>query len=124
MDKSRKYNKSKGDFAEKMAARFLSERGYQIIAANYRKPTGEIDLIAREGETLVFVEVKFRSGADYGIPAEAVGHKKRYRIVKTSLMYLQETDGFDQDIRYDIVEVRGDGSIEIFRGAFTAEGIF
>ena len=73
-----------GSRYEKLAARYLEQKGMDILELNYRCRTGEIDIIARDGEYLVFVEVKYRSGASFGDPSEAVTAKKQERIRKTA----------------------------------------
>src|SRR5215467_1751224 len=71
-------NRKKGDSGEWLAYRFLRSRGYQIVARKYKRRSGEIDLIGWDRQTLAFIEVKFRTGLEYGRPEEAVnGHKQR-----------------------------------------------
>jgi putative endonuclease len=79
-----------GRAGELKAAEFLKKAGYKIIKKNYRTPFGEIDIIALDGETLVFVEVKTRSSDDYGAPSEAVNQKKQEKYVRTALSFLQK----------------------------------
>lgn len=120
---NKKNNKKKGDYAETLAADYLKSRGLRIIARNYRKKTGEIDIVYTEDNTIVFAEVKFRVAVAYGSPAEAVGKQKQWRILKTSLFFLQERDLFDRDIRYDVIEVGENGVLNHIEGAFTAQAI-
>ncbi len=97
--------RSLGQSGEKIAADFLQGRGYTILARNYRRRTGEIDIIAREGEMLVFIEVKTRSGGTYGSPAAAITPRKQRQISRTAQYYLAEQDLFDTPARFDVVAV-------------------
>jgi len=94
-----------GDKGEQSAALYLRKLGYKIIAANYRASTGEIDIIARDKEYLVFVEVKTRRSLACGSPAEAVNVKKQQKIIKTALCYLNQHKLTDHDCRFDILEI-------------------
>lgn len=96
---------SLGQNGEKIAADFLQGRGYTILVRNYRRRTGEIDIIAREGEMLVFIEVKTRSGKAYGSPAAAITPRKQRQISRTAQYYLAEQDLFDTPARFDVVTV-------------------
>ena len=112
--------RAKGAAYERLAAAFLQEQGSRILAANYRRPTGEIDLVAEEPDgTLAFIEVKYRSSTAYGYPSQAVDRKKQQRILRTAALYLQEKRLFDRPVRFDIAEILG-GRIRIIRNAFTA----
>ena len=84
---------------------FLQNKGYNVLARNYRIKTGEVDLVLQHGTYIVFVEVKFRKGLGYGLPREAVGHKKQQRIINTALHYLTRHKLTESDIRFDVVEV-------------------
>ena len=86
--KNKKNNRETGSRHELQAAAFLTDRGYVILEKNYRCRTGEIDLIAKDGGYLVFVEVKFRSSKGSGDPAEAVDAKKKSRIAGAARYYL------------------------------------
>ena len=90
-----KRNRKFGEWGENMAETFLRKRGYELLGKNYRKQTGEIDLIARKDETLHFIEVKTRTCASteqYGPPEEAVSPRKQKRLVSTAFAYLYEHD--------------------------------
>jgi len=89
------------------AEKFLRSRGYDILKRNFRTQAGEIDLIARHNEYVVFVEVKYRFGVSHGYPRESVGRSKQRRIVKTALYYITENQLDNQDFRFDVVEVLG-----------------
>ena len=102
---------------------YLRAHGYEILAMNYRRPTGEIDLIARQGRAVVFVEVKRRTTRRYGTPAEAVTPAKRARIVRTAALYLQEHRLDDVPVRFDIIEITP-GRLNHIQAAFDATDIF
>lgn len=87
-----------------MACDFLKKEGYGIVETNYQKRTGEIDIIARKKNILHFIEVKTRSDSSlqmFGLPQDAVNWRKKRKIIKTALYYLQEC-GFDQDTSWQI----------------------
>ena len=102
---------------------YLKTHGYEILAMNYRRPTGEIDLVARQGRTVVFVEVKRRTTRRYGAPAEAVTPAKRVRIVRTAALYLQENRLDDVPVRFDIIEITP-GYLNHIEAAFDATDVF
>jgi putative endonuclease len=104
---------------EKTAADFLKKRGYKIVELNFKAKCGEIDIIAKDKKILVFIEVKYRSCADFVSPVEAVNLKKQRKIIKTSLFYLRKNKIFNADFRFDIVSILGD-KIDLIEGAFTA----
>jgi putative endonuclease len=115
--------KQRGNLGEQAAFERLS-RKYRILYRNWRCRTGEIDLIAEDGEVLVFVEVRTRqNGGSFGTPAESVDYRKQRRVRKTAQIFLQQHRGFERPIRFDVVSVilDHDGkplSIEHIRGAF------
>lgn len=93
---------------EELAARCLEEKGYQILARNYRCRQGKIDLIALDGSCLVFVEVKYRSDGRLGDPAEAVDFRKQRRIIRTAAYYCYSRNiGESHACRFDVVSVLG-----------------
>ena len=110
-----------GQYAEAQAAAFLERRGYTILARNYRIRTAEIDLIAWDGEVLVFAEVKARGSAAYGAPREAVTPRKQARIVQAARHWLAHTapdDSYrDACARFDVIEVYA-GRIAHWRNAY------
>lgn len=101
---------------------YLLGQGYRILDMNYRRPTGEIDVIAMKGDTVVFVEVKRRTTRRYGAPAEAVTPQKQARIVRTAALYLQEKRLDDVGVRFDIIEITP-GEIRQIEAAFDATGL-
>jgi putative endonuclease len=90
---------------ENLAGHELTRRGYAILATRYRTRAGEIDIIARDGQTLVFVEVKTRSSDDFGVPAEAVTWRKQRRMVMMAKRYLSEKQLHGCVCRFDVVTV-------------------
>ena len=113
-----------GRSAEIAAAAELGKRGYRIVASNYRCRSGEIDLIAREGDCLVFVEVRCKRTNDYGSPAESITSAKVRKLITTAEHYIEEQALEDSICRFDVVEVVAvDGRLivkEVLRDAFTA----
>ncbi len=102
---------SLGAAGERAAEEALRSAGMTILDRRFRRRRGEIDLVARDGELLVFVEVKSRRGGGYGRPAEAVTATKRARLARTALAWLQRHDALERVCRFDVVEVEvlGDG---------------
>lgn len=113
------YKKTVGDFGEDLVEEYLRNKGYDILDRNFRKPFGEIDIIARIDEIVVFVEVKTRKNKDFANPSEAVTISKQQKIIKASQAYLMENDLTDSIIRFDVAEViRVDGEINYIENAF------
>lgn len=103
---------------EQLASEYLREQGYEILKCNFRCRSGEIDLIAREGEVLCFVEVKYRAGSACGSPLEAVGYHKQRQILKVARYYLMKNDmTMDTPCRFDVVAIEGK-EITLLRNAF------
>ena len=112
-----------GKTGEDLACRELERRGYAIVARRWRQRMGEIDIIARDGETLVFVEVKARDGRSFGAPAEAVSSWKQRRIVQLATLYLAHNRAVDCRCRFDVVSVDVDAGapvVQVFQNAFDA----
>jgi putative endonuclease len=95
----------KGKEGEDMAARFLMEKGFEIIERNYRYKRSEIDLIVKKNNWLIFVEVKLRSSDMYGYPEDFVDYKKAKNIIDGAEQYTYEND-WQGNVRYDIVSIR------------------
>src|SRR5271156_2452871 len=117
-------NRLLGERGERAAARYLKRQGMRVLLPGYRTRLGEIDLIVRDGETLVFVEVKSRR---QGSPAEAVTPEKERRLTNAALQFLRKYDLLEQRSRFDIVAVvwphdRKTPPIEPFRNAFEPVG--
>ncbi|MEE1200585.1 MAG: YraN family protein [Christensenellales bacterium] len=115
--------KETGAAGEQIAARALSRSGLKILERNVRRNTGEIDIIAREKKTYVFVEVKTRSCERYGRPAEAVDHRKQQRILRTAALWLSEKGLSDAPVRFDIVEILPDETRHL-KNAFDASSLY
>ena len=117
-------NRVFGDRGERVAAAFLKRQGLRVIARNYRVAAGEIDLIARDGDVLVFVEVKARRR---GLPAEAVTTEKQRRLTLAALHYLKRHRLLECRCRFDVVSVLwpdddGEPIVEHYRNAFEPPG--
>ena len=115
-----------GPAGEDIAARYLAERGFEIVARNLRSRLGEIDLVARDGGTLVFVEVKTRSGVPMAPPQLAVDARKQRRLTRLALSYLAREWLRDLACRFDVVAVTldpegGPPRVDHFPGAFAAD---
>jgi putative endonuclease len=108
-----------GGAAEERAARFLAERGLAIVARNYRTRRGEIDLVARDGTTLVFVEVRMRAGASFGGALASIDARKQARIAAAARHFLMRCGSGDVPCRFDVVTLDGDKPAWL-RGAFDA----
>lgn len=109
-----------GRTGEDLAAKHLEGRGYRILERNYSAPYGEIDLIALDGGTVAFVEVKTRTTDAYGSPELAVDRRKQERMVKAALGYLRHKKLHQMPCRFDVVAISGADSerIEVIQNAF------
>ena len=110
-----------GKSGEDLAVRYLEKQGYTIIKRNYRQRIGEIDIIARDGKCLVFIEVKTRRTGRYGSPFEAVDSRKQAQISRVALEYITRYHYDDLEARFDVVAVQLDGQaprIELIKNAF------
>ena len=97
------FNRFFGSAGERAAVRYLKKRGYRVVARNYENRFGEIDVIALDGKTIVFVEVKTRRSSRKGQPVEAVDVHKQRQILKTAQAFLKERDLLDRSVRYDVI---------------------
>jgi len=111
-----------GAYGERLAERHLAELGLVVLARNWRCPDGEVDLILRDGDDVVFCEVKTRRSDRFGTPAEAVGAAKVRRLRRLAARWLTETAAHPREVRFDVVSVlpqaRGAAQIEHIRAAF------
>lgn len=118
----RMHNRTIGKRGEDAAARFLELMEYEILERNWECPAGEADIIARDGETLVFVEVKTRTSFDKGFPSEAVTAEKRHRYEKIACWYLKDYSYCDIPVRFDVIAMialNDDRAfVRHYRGAF------
>lgn len=95
-----------GKFGEEVAVQHLRGAGMAVLDRNWRCRMGEIDVVARDGDSLVFCEVKTRRGARYGTPAEAVGPDKAQRLRNLAVQWLADSGSRARELRFDVVEVR------------------
>jgi putative endonuclease len=116
-----------GRRGEDAAARFLRRKGYKIVARGDADGPGELDLVAVEGSTVVFVEVKTRRGRERGLPSEAVNQEKQRRLTRAAVAYLKRHGLLEYPARFDVLSVtwpegRRHPEIEHLVGAFDAVG--
>lgn len=100
-----------GQSGEKLAVEFLRKQGFKIIETNFKCKTGEIDIVAREKDTLVFVEVKTRSSVQFGLPEEAVNFRKIQHIIKSAQIYRMIHKNLPVGDRIDVVAIEKEGSV-------------
>jgi putative endonuclease len=117
-------NRLLGDRGERLASRHLKRQGMRVLLRGYRTEQGEIDLIARDADILVFVEVKVRRN---GVPAEAVTEEKQRRLTNVSMQFLRRYNLLEVRSRFDVVAIvwpndRTPPQIEHFRNAFEPVG--
>ena len=113
-----------GKHAEDVAVDELERRGYAVVARRYRTRHGEIDIVARDGETIVFIEVKARESAEFGNASEAVTARKQRRVISMAVDYLARNRLTANPCRFDVVAIDGvgdDAVLTYYRGAFMAE---
>jgi putative endonuclease len=115
----------RGAAGEELACRYLRSRGFTIVERNFRCRSGEVDIVAREGETTVFVEVKDRAGTSHGQGYDAVTFGKRRRLIRAARLFAASRGLSDGRLRFDVVSIdRSDGTARIRhdRDAFDSEG--
>ena len=100
---------------EALAVAHLKARGYEILARNYRAIRGEIDLVAQDGDCIVFVEVKTRRSLKFGLPQAAVTAHKQRQISKVALAYLQTHNLFDAPCRFDVIAIHLSPRLELLK---------
>lgn len=103
----------KGKSGEMIVKDYLVSKGYSILQTNYRNKIGEIDIIAKDRDIIVFIEVKSRTNTSYGYAFEAVDLRKQRKIINTSLVYIKFNNYKDIQLRYDIIEVYFQKDIKI-----------
>jgi len=121
------FRKLLGDRGERAAVKYLKQQGFRIVARQYRNIYGEVDIIAQDGKTTVFVEVKTRTSTNDGQPFEAVDTRKQEKITRIALAWLKQYDRLEQPARFDVVSIlwpddKGEPQIQHFRNAFEATG--
>jgi putative endonuclease len=117
----------RGEEGEDLACRYLESRGFTILARNFRCRSGEVDVVAREGDVTVFVEVKDRSSRGHGAGYEAVTPGKRSRIVRAASLYAASRGLLEAPLRFDVISIDRsaeppEARIRHDRGAFDSEG--
>lgn len=119
MKKQKENQRKTGSLYERKAGEYLQEQGYEILEYNYRCRAGEIDIVAREGDYLVFCEVKYRKNDRKGTPLEAVTLKKQRTISRCAMFYIMERGLGGQPCRFDVAGITGsEGKVELVRDAF------
>lgn len=113
---------STGKKGEELACRFITEKGFRIIERNFRFHKGEIDIIAKDNETLVFIEVKYRQNLEYGTPEEAITREKIRQLRNLAKAYLFERKISNVACRFDVIAIlevnKGKPSINHYFNAF------
>lgn len=115
-----------GRDSETLALTYLQEHGLKILERNVRCPLGEVDLVARDGETYVFVEIRSHRSACWGMAEESIGRAKKMRVVRVALWYLKHRGLLGMPVRFDVVAVQwmgNDARIRWIPGAFDAQGL-
>jgi putative endonuclease len=111
--------RSVGAEAEQRAVRFLEGQGYRVIHRNYACRMGEVDLICEDGETLAFVEVRYRKASRYGYPEETITREKKRRIANTARYFLLERKlPAERECRFDVVSILGENEPILQKNAF------
>lgn len=115
---------SLGRCGEKIARRHLESPGYEVLEVNFRSKVGEIDLVANDGGTLVFVKVRTKSGRAFGSAAESVNYRKRGKLIAVAQTYLAKRRAENRDWRIDVVAVEVDeqnmATVEVLKNAVEA----
>ena len=102
-----------GKKGEIIAVNYLKKQGYKILETNYKNKVGEIDIIAKDGSYLVFIEVKTRTSSMFGDPLEVIDEQKQYKIRQVATMYLMKTNQLETPVRFDAIAILGDEDHEI-----------
>ena len=120
----KKNKRQTGAYYEREAGRYLEQMGYEILEYNYRCRSGEIDIVAKDGEYVVFCEVKYRADGRKGNPLEAVDARKQNVIFRCAMYYLAEHHLNDVPCRFDVIGIQGqdgseDAKVTYIKNAFT-----
>ena len=115
-----------GRRGEDLAAQHLKKKGYIILQRNYKLRSGEIDIVAKENNTISFVEVRTRSSLEFGSPFASVTTSKQRQIIRTALHYIKANNLFDYEVRFDVVSVlkntkTNTARIELIKDAFSVD---
>lgn len=121
-----RHNLDFGKASESLASRFLKNQGYRILELNYRSLFGEIDIVASDGRSICFIEVKSRSSSAFGLPSEAVDRRKQHKLSQSALAYLKERQLLNQSCRFDVLALKpdkqGQADFKLFKNAFELSG--
>lgn len=120
-EKNPSRHKETGREGESLAVSHLEKEGYEILTRNYRCRYGEVDIIARENDCLVFIEVKSRRSLRFGEPCEAIDLRKQKKLSRTALHYLQSRGWMNRNARFDTLFIRlaaGGNELRLIRNAF------
>lgn len=110
-----------GELGEQKGVEYLKKAGYRIVETNFSVKSGEIDVIAKDRNDLVFVEIKFRRTSEFGPPVEAVNKAKQKKIIKSALLYLKMNRIIGANVRFDVLSLGpGENNIELIKNAFLA----
>ena len=111
-----------GQMGEGLAADFLMKKGYRILERNFRTKLGEIDIVAKDKDTICFIEVKSRTDFSFGSPLESITAFKRKKLSQVALSYLKQHNLFEAEARFDVVTIEdhaeGKPCIHLFQNAF------
>ena len=113
---------ARGRDAESRACDFLTQAGLTLLARNFRCRVGELDLVLRDGPTVVVAEIRYRADNAFGTPAETVDHRKQWKLIACAQLYLQTHPALrDAPLRFDVIAIEGPSArIEWIRDAFRA----
>ncbi|MBS4539781.1 YraN family protein [Clostridium sp. D2Q-11] len=106
----KKENRSKGNFGEEIAIKYLLQKDYKILEKNFTTKLGEIDIIAKDKDIVTFIEVKLRRNSSYGHPFEAVDYRKQKKIINVAKLYAKYKNLYNTQFRFDIIEVYSDSN--------------
>jgi len=112
----------KGEPYEEQASLFLKAAGFEILDRNWSCPMGELDIVARKGGTVAFVEVRARASDRYGSPAETVSRAKRAKIIKAAMAYIKARNVKAETLRFDFIGITPGAEPEHIEDAFSADG--
>jgi putative endonuclease len=107
----------RGEATEQLACNYLQAKGLQLLQKNYRLKMGEIDLIMRDGQTVVFIEVRYRKSTAYGGALQSIDSRKQARIIRTAQYYLQYRAP-EAQARFDVIAIEGNNGIQWIKNAF------
>ena len=116
-----------GKFGEESAIDLLKNNGYRILARNYKTKLGEIDIIARDKDTVCFIEVKTRHSDRFGLPQEAISRSKQRHIAKVALMFLKENNLLSKRARFDVISImhsEDTSKLDLIKNAFELDQSF